>query len=341
MKSFFSLLCCLLLAVSAAGCWVPELPDDTLFSCDTNADCADEGVVCAPRGAGLRGFCCKPNTEVCNGLDDDCNAVKDDLSGAPCYTGPEGTLGKGECKAGRPACGTDGQSVCAGEVQPTAELCNGKDDDCDGVPDVEEFDLRTDMANCGTCGRACNAASETCLNGVCNRRSELDCGNLSDDDGDGNPDCADLIDCSGKSCGTHCICINGKRGEGTCDDIADNDGDGDTDCVDFDCDKKSCGAGCVCSNYARSETACGDGDDNDKDGSKDCVDNVDCSGKSCGTNCLCQGGKAVETSCSDGQDNDKDGTIDCADTADCPNNASCRKPDGTAGKCSNKTCVGL
>ncbi|QRN96108.1 hypothetical protein JRI60_44970 [Archangium violaceum] len=318
MKSFSSLLCCLLLAVSATGCWVPELPDDTIFSCDTNADCAEEGVVCMPR-AGLRGFCCRADTEVCNGVDDDCNGTKDDLSGQPCYTGPEGTLGKGECKAGKPACGANGQVVCTGEVKPTAESCNGKDDDCDGVPDLEEFDLKTDMANCGTCGRACNAASETCVNGTCNRRSELDCANGDDDDGDGNKDCADLIDCTGKACGPTCICVNGRPGEGACGNGADDDGDGDFDCVDTDCDKQTCGAGCTCSNFGKSESDCGDGKDNDGNNGTDCADTVDCSSKPCGTNCLCQGGKAVETACGDGQDNDKDGKIDCADTVDCPN----------------------
>ncbi|WP_257454813.1 MopE-related protein [Archangium lipolyticum] len=342
MKSFSSLLCCLLLAVSAAGCWVPELPDDTVFSCDTNADCAEEGVVCMPR-AGLRGFCCRADTEVCNGVDDNCNGVKDDLSGEPCYTGPEGTLGKGACEAGKPACGANGQVICTGEVKPTSELCNGKDDDCDGVPDEEEFDLLTDMANCGECGKACNAVSETCASGACQRRSELDCGNGVDDDGDGNKDCADLLDCDKKSCGAACTCVNGRPGEGACGDGQDNDKDGDIDCVDFDCLNQSCGTGCVCSSsYIKTETDCGDGQDNDKDGKIDCADTVDCGSQSCGTNCQCQGGRAVETSCSDGQDNDKDGKADCADTVDCPeftnrgNGTMCAGGNAVEVACSDK-----
>jgi hypothetical protein len=49
------------------------------------------------------------------------------------------------------------------------ELCNGVDDDCNGLVD-EGFDLWTDMANCGTCGTTCDVpdvAGVTCQNGQC------------------------------------------------------------------------------------------------------------------------------------------------------------------------------
>jgi hypothetical protein len=77
MKSFPFLFRCLLLGVSAAGCFVPELPEDTVFSCDVNADCTEQGEVCVAR-AGLRGYCCKATPEVCNGRDDDCDSLMDE-----------------------------------------------------------------------------------------------------------------------------------------------------------------------------------------------------------------------------------------------------------------------
>ncbi|HSP81649.1 MAG TPA: hypothetical protein VLQ93_24225 [Myxococcaceae bacterium] len=77
MKSFSLLFFSLLLAVAGAGCWVPELPENAIFRCDTNEDCADSALVCAPR-EGLSGFCCRPIPEECNGVDDDCDGLTDE-----------------------------------------------------------------------------------------------------------------------------------------------------------------------------------------------------------------------------------------------------------------------
>lgn len=58
-----------------------------------------------------------------------------------CYSGPEGTAGKGACVAGTQTCAEDGSGFgsCSGEVTPTAERCEtAADDDCDG--EVNEAD---------------------------------------------------------------------------------------------------------------------------------------------------------------------------------------------------------
>jgi hypothetical protein len=72
------------------------------------------------------------SAETCNGLDDDCDGAVDDGnpgSGAACTTGQPGV-----CAAGRTTC-SSGAPVCIQTLQPTIEICNGLDDDCDGTVD--------------------------------------------------------------------------------------------------------------------------------------------------------------------------------------------------------------
>jgi hypothetical protein len=77
-----------------------------------------------------------PKAESCNGADDNCNGQVDDGVSRACYTGPAGTKDKGTCRAGVELCvGGRFSGVCAGEVQPVTESCDGKDNDCNGQVD--------------------------------------------------------------------------------------------------------------------------------------------------------------------------------------------------------------
>jgi len=89
------------------------------------------------------------SAEVCNGLDDDCDGFNDNTGfGVPggtltqkFYTGSAATRNVGQCKDGQQNCSaTAGSGVAAwtttsAPVLPSAELCNGLDDDCDGFVD--------------------------------------------------------------------------------------------------------------------------------------------------------------------------------------------------------------
>jgi hypothetical protein len=118
-----------------------------------------------------------PPIERCNLLDDDCDGVSDEAQSEDKnknnVTINDGRIGqpckenKGECKSGWTVC-IDGQAVCSGFTGPSSEICDGKDNNCDGETD-EGFDLQTDVNNCGSCGHSCVAynAAVTCQAGTC------------------------------------------------------------------------------------------------------------------------------------------------------------------------------
>ncbi len=80
---------------------------------------------------------CLPDQEVCNGKDDNCDGKIDENLFQDCYSAKDPkTAGVGLCMKGKRAC-TGGKFTgqCVGEVVPGTEKCDGKDNDCNGVPD--------------------------------------------------------------------------------------------------------------------------------------------------------------------------------------------------------------
>jgi MYXO-CTERM domain-containing protein len=129
---------------------------------------------------------------VCDGLDNDCDGIIDngmfDEAGQPCLTDvleelfgdldPDEDL-PGECQRGTLACvqgSTDdgdvtGEIGCIGAIEPTDEICDGKDNDCDGEADTPDPCPGESQCIAGRCTEPCTVMGEfvICPGGqVCN-----------------------------------------------------------------------------------------------------------------------------------------------------------------------------
>lgn len=144
----------------------PNKTDPGLCGCGVS-----DSVVGHPCGTGQLGVCavgaiqcsaghqyCVPtntaSSEVCDGLDNDCDgSVDNNVPSASCSSDV------GECTAGTTQC-VSGTTVCQNAVGPTDEVCDGLDNDCNGIAD----DIPADI--CGSDVGECSAGTTQCLNGA-------------------------------------------------------------------------------------------------------------------------------------------------------------------------------
>jgi hypothetical protein len=207
--------------ISDAGVDAPvceDVDEDGYFAhpdCRGAVDCDDMNEDRAP---GLQ--------EVCDGTDNDCDGDVDE--GFP-ELSTSCTVGQGACEAsGVKVCNDAGDGVTcdARPGDPSDEVCNRIDDDCDGIVDdlngETEVDFSTNPEHCGECNNDCaeqvDNGTAGCELGQCTVQSCDE--HFYDVDGDVSNGCE--YDCPASRAG------NVRPEDDLCDGV-DNDCDGGVD----------------------------------------------------------------------------------------------------------------
>jgi len=258
--------------------------------CGNGLGACQAGTIICQNGVLVCNVTSTPQTEVCNGIDDDCDGIVDDgnfsQTDQPCLCPglTQDEVGVGICKAGKLKCMGALGFVCVGCVLPTSgEVCNGMDNDCNGQIDMTGNCPNGYACKDGACTLQCSGGEfpcplgYKCVNAYCvpQRCASVTCpaGQRCDEN---TGSCVD--NCANVKCSGAAVCMNGS-------------------CVD--CNQLGCDSGKICVAGM-------------------CISDL-CQGVTCGNNQYCKDG-ACQDLCTPGK---------CSSTQTC-----------IAGQCKDDPCAG-